>query len=139
MQEFIIRNSCCLFWWRWDWTKFRIAIEAILKKQDYHNLQNLNLVLSFNNLLVHGDWFFNLLKKNKDVLKYQFKQLNIGLLNDIYDVHQVIEWNDSIDDKYLDNICHECQTEYTLREYEKQKQNLNIRKLKYQALLNQWL
>ena len=41
------------------------------------------------------DWLF-------DLLKYQFKQFNIGLYARNCNVYQVIEWNDDIDDKYLD-------------------------------------
>ena len=111
------------------WHQVKVAVECILKKQDYYNLQNFNLLIEFeeNNI----EWFFDLLKQNKQILKYQFKQFNIGLKDVNHNVYKVIKWNDSIDDKYLDKLRHECKESII-------PQHPNNKRKQHRALLNEW-
>ena len=47
------------------------------------------------------DLFLKLLKEHWKILKYQFTKLNIGI-KDCWGKCQIIEWNNNIDDKKLD-------------------------------------
>ena len=126
------------------WTDFKIAIEAMFHKQDYYSLENFNLLLVFHDpmsmlsQLSRIDWLFDLLKQKKQILKYQFKQFNIGLRDVTHDVYHVIEWNPGIDDEYLDNIWHQCKEKHDVfnTDNSKQKQHPNFKK--YHMWLNQW-
>ena len=84
------------------------------------------------------DWFFGLLKSKKRLLKYQFKQFNIGLRDMTYDVYHVIEWNQDIDDEYLDKIWNQCKEKRNVFNMDtcslKKPQNCQ----KYHVWLNQW-
>ena len=127
-----------------DWKKFQMAIEAVLDKQDYYNLENFILLLVFQEhmskllQLSRIDWFFGLLKSKKRLLKYQFKQFNIGLRDMTYDVYHVMEWNQDIDDEYLDKIWNQCKEKRNVFNMDtcslKKPQNCQ----KYHAWLNQW-
>ena len=58
------------------------AIDKILSKQHYHHLKKVNLLLEVSNDDEDDtiERFFEILKKLRVVLKYQFDQLNIGLI-----------------------------------------------------------
>ena len=91
------------------------AIEKILKKEYYFNLEKVNILLNTNTHvtnLTHD--IFKLLKRNHQLLKYQFKQLNIGF--EFWDNvcqfenhrYHVFAWNSSVDEKFLDEQCKIC-------------------------------
>ena len=105
-------------------SKWMKAIEKILRKQHYHNLKNVNLLIEISDQDV--EQIFNLLKANVSILKYQFNQLNIGLkMNGIvthWPNYCTIEWNQQIDEKFLD----------------KKQQEMDGDEIKYQQWLNQW-
>ena len=69
------------------------------------------------------------MKSNVKILKYQFKQLNIGInvcgVNS--SVYQIIEWDPSIDEKVLTSI-----------QAQIYKPNENMCEDNYYSLLNQW-
>ena len=121
--------------YQWDGVTGVQAFEKqILKKQYYHNLENVNILVNSNSS-ESIDEFFELLKKNIQLLKHQFKQLNIGLCMPSAasdkDKYYILQWNSKITDKYLDN------------QHELFVQNDNISnntqlKEKYQKLANQW-
>ena len=61
------------------------------------------------------DWIVNILKSNENILKHQFKQLNIGICKctttenrNIKETFHVLEWNPKIDDKVLEDFRHLC-------------------------------
>ena len=105
-------------------SKWMKAIEKILRKQHYHNLKNVNILIEISHQDV--EQIFNLLKANVSILKYQFNQLNIGLkMNGIvthWPNYCTIEWNQQIDEKFLD----------------KKQQEMDGDEIKYQQWLNQW-
>ena len=81
------------------------AIGQILCKEYYHHLKNINLLLHFGNHIncCNIKSFFKILKRNRKMLKHQFKQLNIAVSRK-YDNHHHIwtwTWNSTIDKKYL--------------------------------------
>ena len=82
------------------------VIESILKKENLYTLQNVVILLhiSRNDL----DLIFKMLKTNIQLLKHQFKQLIVGLrwrIHDLDDWHYIVlEWNQQIDNKYLDQL-----------------------------------
>ena len=100
-------------------TKWLKGIETILCKQYYHNLQNVNILFKMLQW-VDIDNVFEMLKKHVSILKYQFKQLNIGLKY-LYKCC-TFEWNPQIDETYLN----------------KQKQKMHGNERKFKQWLNQW-
>lgn len=60
-------------------TKWKDAIECIIKKQYYHNLENVNLLLG-TTTMKDVEWIFKVLKNHQGLLKYNFKNLNIALI-----------------------------------------------------------
>ena len=100
-----------------------------MQKERYYSLENVNLLLQ----LEHGqiEWFFGLMKRNVPVLKYQFKQLKIGINIDGIknDIYQVIEWNPSVDQTFLDE--HKALLDQNEGEFGREKN-------KYGILLNKW-
>ena len=81
-----------------------LAIEKILLKKYYHNLQNVNLLLTISNKGTIAP-LFQMLNKHCQILKYQFKQLNIGVQmwnwNSTFNKYYAFEWNTKIDQKFL--------------------------------------
>ena len=61
-------------------------IESILKKEHFYKLENVIILLGISSLEMHDtDWIFKMLQKNVKLLKYQFKQFIIGIINDYLD------------------------------------------------------
>ena len=106
------------------------SIESVLRKKCYFNLENVNILLEFcaTEKYNHFEQFLNILKRNKQLLKYQFKQLNIGLFVDSY---YIIKWNSTIDDKFIDKVKMICCSSNEESEKEKGQG-------KFQEMLNQW-
>ena len=86
-----------------DWIQ---GFKNIFTKNHFYNLNNVNILLETE--MINIQTFFDILKENLSVLKYQFKQLNIGLR--VYDalsvvdgkeVYYVFEWNANINDNIL--------------------------------------
>ena len=115
----------------------------VLKKKYYFNLTNVNILLYCE---YHGnklrakknfvDWIFGILKENKNVLKYQFKQLRIGL--QYMRFYNVIEWNtnnglnNDIDKFLIDNQAKWNQSHQSKFEHQSNYQ-------KFQQIEDQWL
>ena len=152
IQSFNLHRTCKNLWLKIhnncgnsdDWINFKTVIKAILKKQDYYSLENFNLLLllqdpmSISSQLSRIDWFFDLLKQKKQMLKYQFKQLNIGLRDVTHDAYHVIEWNQSIDDEYLDKICNQCKEKHNVYLIQPFKHKHHPNSQKYHVWWNQW-
>lgn len=87
------------------------SLENILKKEFYYQLKNVNIMIHVkqdDNGVCRDydiDWIFKLLKKYKQILKYQFKELNIAICKtdkfDTIKVYYALKWNPKIDDKIL--------------------------------------
>ena len=80
------------------------AIDKVLCKEYFHNLENVNILIMISD--IHSSHntikpLFKVLKKHCRLLKNQFKQLNIGLKNYYY--CSVFEWNSTIDESFLNN------------------------------------
>ena len=109
--------------------KWQNVIESIVKKEHFYKLQNFSILLDVENQ--HIDWIFKILKKNVQLLKYQFKQFIIGL-NIEHSHYHVLEWNTQIDKKYL-----ACLESLWKRNNEKQEIR-NQMQDKYWLLIDQW-
>ena len=116
------------------------AIENILQKNYYYNLENVNIILE--NTGGHDDtkidWFFKLFKDNHKILKYQFKQLNIAIERIVdYDhekyLYFVLEWNNTMDDKHVDQV------KKQFYQMKSNVQNHQQFKAKYLSMKTQWL
>ena len=83
-------------------TQWENVIEiSIIKKEYFYKLENVIIVLEIAHY--HTDWIWKMLKKNVQLLKYQFKQFIIGW--NVHDRHyNVLEWNKQIDTKYLGQL-----------------------------------
>ena len=105
-------------------SKWMKVIEKILCKQHYHKLKNVNILIKMSDQDI--EQVFNLLKANISILKCQFNQLNIGLkMNGVvthWPNYCTIEWNQQIDEKFLD----------------KKQQEMDGDEIKCQQWLNQW-
>ena len=130
---------------RTNWIK---PIEVILSKRYYHNLKNVNLLLLILDTKLKS--FFDMLKKNVEILKHQFKQLNIGLVvykhgigynirvgyeNGIGPKYYTIEWNPKMDTEALrqkEIEIHNDDTSIYLND------QTNVYKLKYDQWVRQW-
>ena len=82
------------------------AIDKILRKEYYHQLKNVNVLLTISNKTVAIEAFFEILKKNCQILKYQFEQLNVGLeisclTNSSCFAYYVFVWSPTMDKKML--------------------------------------
>ena len=91
--------------------KWFVALRDILRKEYYYNLENVNILIediSETQFIT----FFKILKENKHILQYQFKQLNIGFRIATRHLHHydVLMWNHKMNDKFLnkkmDSILH---------------------------------
>ena len=88
-----------------------LAFKNIFSKSHYYNLTNVNILFNINSYRPSVSelttWreqighFFKILSENLEILKYQFKNFNIGF--DINDHYYVLKWNDKIDGKYLNS------------------------------------
>ena len=134
-------------------------IVRILQKEDYFNLENVNILLRINSDCdeykkidgrVNIDWLFTILKQNWKTLKYQFKQFNIGLyiqkhiwqrscslflggrVSSEVNRYYVLNWNCEIDDKLLTSY----QTKWTQLRQTETESHTNMQK--YLALKQQW-
>ena len=82
------------------------VIKNIFEKKFYYKLENVNILFKISDA-DNLDWIFTLLKKNCKILKYQFKQLNIGLckiceqLDNILQLYYILQWNSKIDERVL--------------------------------------
>ena len=107
-----------------SWKKI---LSNLLTKKYYFNLLNINILLrmyirvneySLSGLQTLVDWMFGILRENKNVLKYQFKQLRIGIQssgffhNPLIERCYVIEFNQDAKtndiDKVLDDYKAKC-------------------------------
>ena len=56
--------------------------ETVLTKSCFFNLENVNTLIKIRDIdQTSLDLFFNVLKQHIKLLKYQFKQLNIGIMS----------------------------------------------------------
>ena len=121
-------------------TKWRTIIEKVLLKQEYHNLKNVNILITRiqkNNIIQ----LFDMLKKNIGILKHQFNKLNFGLqiscetTNIEYILTHTFEWNCQIDRNFLD-----AKQQELLHMHCQEKPARSIQHEKnFNTLLNQWL
>ena len=103
------------------------AIELILTKEHFHKLENVIILLTSSNKSI--DWVFKMLKKNVQLLKYQFKQCTIGLNVRHFGWCHILEWNKEIDKRHLDKlqaVCHQNNAKQEIQDQIKEK----YRKLK---------
>ena len=111
------------------------AIENVLQKEFFYRLENVNILYQIR----HDesvDWFFDVLKRHCNVLKYRFKQLNVGLCKDVDDeekLYYTLEWNTKIDERILD------QEKETFCQMKQDDQLQQHHREKYSIVLEQWL
>ena len=85
------------------------GIESIIEKQYYKSVENVNLLLDIYVMhMDRMDWIFKLLKKHEQLLKYNFKCLNIGIrftIDSKTSMQHIFEINSSIDNigKFLND------------------------------------
>lgn len=124
------------------------AIETVLLKKYYHNLKNVNILIKIQKKNIIQ--LFNMLKKNVNILKYQFKKLNFGLIITYETIEyftHTFEWNPEIDGKFLDlkeiELYHlfDQGEEDTLTDsqLENSAYDYDIHKENFDKFLNQWL
>ena len=119
------------------------ALENILEKKYYHHLENVNVIYQLEND-IPMDWFFQLLKKNKNTLKHQFKQLNIAIVKNFCDpkpLYFVFQWNKNINDKSLNLLNKQFDEMTCTSEHDDHVPNQTqlILKKKYLSMQTQWL
>ena len=113
-------------------TQWQDVIESILKKERFYKLENVIFVFCISSHDI--DWIVEMLKKNVQLLKYQFKQFIIGLLwyaNSMHSYH-AFEWNKSIDTNYLDHLKALCKQSHQEPDIQDQMQQ------KYSLLWEKW-
>ena len=121
-----------------DIDRWKMAINYILQKKYFYNLENVNLLFETNNSDgLSLNMLFTILTENTKELKYQFKQFNVGIriLNNTYPIetYHVWKWNKDINDKYLD----EKQEDIYLCRYQDDK-IFDRFKTEYFSLEKQW-
>ena len=121
------------------------ALEIILQKKYYYNLENVNIILElevskreiFNDISI--DWFFQLFEDNEKILKHQFKQLNIAILQDMKNNEiLVFEWDNKMNKNRLSQLKHQF---YKMRMKSNQQNQTQFKKFeeKYLLMRKQWL
>ena len=117
-----------------DLNRLSNCIANILTKEHYHHLENVNLLLS-----LHADYksyqyvrlIFQMLRKYCAVLKHQFKQFNVAVKKSLQ--YYAFEWNEKIDDKFLNAKESEIQIETN------ESTTNHENKLKYDQWKQQWV
>ena len=112
-------------------------VSNLLTKKYYFNLENVNILL-YTSKIKAIDRIFDILKKYQNILKHQFKQLNIGIQRQKeIDLSckrvDIIKWNSNIDDKFLDNYRVKCY------QYDQSKLQCKTNADQYQQLIQQWV
>ena len=87
-------------------------IKNILEKKYYHSLGNVNILLKSNTQSFQEcqafDDFFKILEDCVTLLKYQFKEFNIGFDQVLKEgqraMFHIVKWNKKIDSKFSDQI-----------------------------------
>ena len=120
-----------------NWTKI---ISNLLAKKDYFNLDNLNILLQFSSLHLNEElvnWIFEILKRNQQLLKHQFNQLNIGFRIEwiSHDTFYVLRWNPKIDEKFLNHLQQQCNQSYKQASTKGEAKSF---KEKYYSAMEQW-
>ena len=121
---------------RWD-----EIVSSLFGKKYFVNLEKMNILFDFigqgHSRKHFVAWIVGLMKQNKQILKHQFKQLNIGLYcpaqykrQERYDI---VQWNPQINDKFLDQF----QTNCNKLKQPTEEYDMNAKK--YVALKNKWL
>ena len=91
-----------------DYQRWDKIISDLLMKKYYFHLTNVNILFQFatnNDLILFRlfTWVFGILKKHQNILRYQFKQLNIGIRSakeiGIYTRCHILQWNSKIDEQ----------------------------------------
>ena len=117
-----------------DLTQWQNTIELTLKKEHFHKLENVIILLNILNGDI--DAIFKMLKENVQLLKYQFKQCTIGLnvdyINEYFYHAHVLEWNKNIDKNYLDQFKELC---YQKNEQQEIQDQMNK---KFRLLKKKW-
>ena len=93
-------------------------LESVLDKKYFYKLEDVNILACIDMNESTMNDFFGILTKRIDVLKYQFKQLIIGLCcsceswenNDEQLYYFTFKWNNKIDEKFLQQIQDNCLT-----------------------------
>ena len=111
------------------------ALENVMLKRYYYNLENVNIMIEIddNTSMV---WFFELLQKNQQILKHQFKQLNIAIVKNIIfqqKVYFVFEWNTNMNEERLNQLNEQFQE---MKWYDQRQMQF---KEKYSLMKAQWL
>ena len=119
---------------------------GLLTKKQYFNLENINILLYRKVDTMQPDefklvdWMFGILKKHSNILKHQFKQLNIGLWiqqtkdsGASFKRSNILEWNSNINGKILNDY----QEKWNQSEQSKLEYDANTKK--YQQLMEQWI
>ena len=126
------------------------GIKNILTKEYFHNLTNVNLLLKISSIKDidsnsdhdHGSTtniVFDILQKRCNILKYQFKQLNIALViqqKRSLAHYQLIEWNSNIDDTFLRKEKQKCDN---CTSCDNDINTVGDNKKRYNTWLNQWM
>ena len=110
-------------------TQWQNVIESTITKEYFYKLENAIILLDV--AIDDIDWIFKILKRNLQLLKYQFKQFVIGWNIDWSHFH-VLEWNKEIDEKYLDQLKAVCKENNESQETRRQM------KEKYLLLRDEW-
>ena len=109
--------------------------KLILQKEYYYNLERVNILIAIYNQYantIHD--IFQMLQRNIQLLKHQFKQLNIGFrihLTTLTKYH-LLTWNPKIDKKFLNEqyrICRNninCNVQSTKEEFEQVKNQWSV-------------
>ena len=136
-------------------TRFVTGIETtilhLLKKEYFHNLKNVNMLFcsvgKWERCQTTIDRVFKVLKENKRMLKYQFKQFNVGFYRSFdhgenenknenenmkREMYKVLQWNQNIDDKILDTI------RLSLMQMNQTHQEMHQNKEAFSLAQNQW-
>ena len=120
------------------------CISNVLTKKYYFNLENVNILFYSEYVspdsLQPIDWIFGILKKHSNILKYQFKQLNIGIKTakttdeSFRRVNiNILQWNSNIDNKFLDDY------QERFDQLHQSTLELKTKSEQYQQLIQQWI
>ena len=127
----------------------KTILSNLLMKKYYFNLVNVNIVLcvyqdSLSSVKTVIDWMFGILMENKNVLKYQFKQLRIGIQSQGFNRNPSLERcyvfelnkDDKINDidKFSNDYKAKCD-----ESLEQSKLEYQSSCKKYQEMKHQWL
>ena len=133
--------SCTIYDTDADRNIWRNVLSNLLTKKDYVNLDNVNILFHFFGVDTKTDtlsWIFEILNHNREILKHQFKQLNIGLRIAVSLRNQryyILKWHCAIDEKFLLDYQQQC----NMYVHDKQFDPSAKGKEKYSLIMQQWV